>query len=458
MGRRVATATRLGFFEQARRPLLGVLLVTVPFVFITWSFWVTEAIPRVVELPGGGTVPTTMRDIHGAIMGPITVGFLAGLVGLFVVRSALESDRRLVVAGFTPGEAVVPRLAVIAAATVVVLAVSIAVTALDFAPASWWPFVAGNLLAGLTYALIGALAGATMGALGGAYFMVFLPMLDFGIAQNPMFFDGRPPDWAVALPGWGSTRMIVDGAFSAGFEPARGARLGPRAHRRRPPPPQAGGRTAPLAAPSSRRRFFASPPSRERASPFGCLRRPNWTTSRSRPIPRSRSSLARGPSASRHLDVERSGGNPAPCSRATTSPACQPGARPPAGGWIDSLSIPLRVITHAITEFEFHISPVPSSSRPHTGVGTCATTSSKRRARSWSLLSRRGLSTASATSGMCPSRQSRISYRKIRNRPAQRAPTGPSATTPRCLPLQLWTGACSMTNAPSGSWTCSAEW
>jgi hypothetical protein len=40
------------------------------------------------------------------------------------------------------------------------------------------------------------------------------------------------------------------------------------------------------------------------------------------------------------------------------------------------VSIPLRAITHAVTEFEFHISPVPSSSRPQTGVGTCATTSS----------------------------------------------------------------------------------
>lgn len=222
MGARVVTATRLGFAEQARRPLLIVLLVTVPFIFISWSFWVTEAIPRAVELPGGTIVQTTMRDIHGAIMGPITVGFLAGLVGLFVVRSALESDQRLVVAGFSPTEAVVPRLAVIAAATFVVLAVSIAVTALDFLPASWWPFVAGNLLAGLTYALIGALTGATLGTLGGAYFMFFLPMVDFGIAQNPMFFDGRPPGWATLLPGWGSTRMIIDGAFSPGFDATAG--------------------------------------------------------------------------------------------------------------------------------------------------------------------------------------------------------------------------------------------
>jgi hypothetical protein len=95
--------------------------------------------------------------------------------------------------------------------------------------------------------------------------------------------------------------------------------------------------------------------------------------------------------------------------RATTTPARQPGARPPCGGLIDSASIPLRAITHAITEFEFHISPVPSSSRPHTGVGTHGTTSSKRRANCSLSLRRLGLATASATSGMWPPGQSRIS-------------------------------------------------
>ena len=77
---------------------------------------------------------------------------------------------------------------------------------------------------------------------------------------------------------------------------------------------------------------------------------------------------------------------------------------------LDRLDVdPLRAITHAMTEFEFHISPVLSSSRPHTGVGTRGTTSSTRLARCSSSLSRLGLSTASATSGMWPPRQSRIS-------------------------------------------------
>ena len=58
-----------------------------------------------------------------------------------------------------------------------------------------------------------------------------------------------------------------------------------------------------------------------------------------------------------------------------------------------------------MNEFEFHISPVRNSSRPHTGVGISGINSSRPRARSVSSLSRCGLSTASATSGMTPPRQ-----------------------------------------------------
>ncbi|HEY7457056.1 MAG TPA: hypothetical protein VH703_07255 [Solirubrobacterales bacterium] len=218
MNGRASTATRMGFREQLRRPLLLVLLIALPFLFISWSIAITEPNPRLITLPGGAQILTTMKDLHGAIMVPITVGFLAGLIALFVVRSALESDRRLVLAGFSPGEAILPRLVVLLCATLVVLAASLAVTALDFSPASWGPFVLGNLLAGLVYGGIGALAGAFVGRLGGAYLMFFGPMIDIGVAQNPMFFAGEPQAWATVLPGYGPTRVLLDGAFSTQFQ------------------------------------------------------------------------------------------------------------------------------------------------------------------------------------------------------------------------------------------------
>ena len=83
-------------------------------------------------------------------------------------------------------------------------------------------------------------------------------------------------------------------------------------------------------------------------------------------------------------------------------PAPHPGARPPRGASIDPASTPPVVSDHETTEFEFHISPAESSSRPQTGVGTRRTASSTSRAVSSLSVRSRGLSTASAASGMLP--------------------------------------------------------
>jgi hypothetical protein len=214
---RVSVATRLGFREQARRPLLIVMLVGLPFFFITRAIAQTEELPRSIGLPGGGEVLTNMRDIHGADMAAITVAFLAGLAGVFVVHSARQADRRLVVAGFRPREAIAPRLLVLGAATGVVLVASLLVTAVSFTPRQWPAFVVGNLLVGLIYAMLGALAGAAVGRLGATYLLLFGAMLDLGIVQNPMFGSGSPPGWGAALPGYGAGRVIIDGAFSDEF-------------------------------------------------------------------------------------------------------------------------------------------------------------------------------------------------------------------------------------------------
>jgi hypothetical protein len=106
---RVLTATRLGFREQARRPLLPVLLVVLPFFFITRAITRTEPTPRRIGLPGGGEILTTMKEAHGASMATITVAFLAALCAAFIMRSAQSADRRLVVAGYRPIEAALPR-------------------------------------------------------------------------------------------------------------------------------------------------------------------------------------------------------------------------------------------------------------------------------------------------------------------------------------------------------------
>lgn len=147
----------------------------------------------------------------------ITVAFLAALCGAFIMRSAVSADRRLIVAGYRPAEAIIPRLLVLAAATLIVLVVSLAVTSLSFTPASWPVFATGNLLVGLIYACLGALAGAALGQLGATYVVLFLAMLGTGILQNPMFGDGTPGGLALVFPDYGAGRVVVDGAFADGF-------------------------------------------------------------------------------------------------------------------------------------------------------------------------------------------------------------------------------------------------
>jgi len=120
-------------------------------------------------------------------------------------------------------------------------------------------------------------------------------------------------------------------------------------------------------------------------------------------------------------------------------------------------SMPAFDSSQDVSEFEFHISPASSSSRPHTGVGTDGTRSSTRWAQVRSSLTRT-VSTAAAASGTMPSHQRRFSYRKTRKRPAHLMPTAPSPTTPRRSPCRSGIGAISMTNRPVGTVTSRAEW
>lgn len=217
---RTRTATTMAFRDQLRRPLVLVLIVLIPTYVITKSIAQTLATPRQIGLPDGVSVTTTMRELHGAGMGGMVVAFVAALLGVFVMQSALEGDRRLVVAGFRPGETVLARLLVLLAGTTLVVAVSAIVTALNFTAASWAPLLASLLLLGLIYAAIGALAGALLDKLAATYLMLFLVMTDIGVVQSPMFHV-TPGRFAVLLPGYGPLRVMYDAAFSSTFHASR---------------------------------------------------------------------------------------------------------------------------------------------------------------------------------------------------------------------------------------------
>jgi hypothetical protein len=214
---RVTAAMRMGVREQRRRPLLLILLVVFPAYVISRSIAETQATPHTIGLPGGAQVLTSMKELHGAVMAGTAIAFAAGLCGVFIMQSALAGDRRLVLAGYRAGETVLARLTVLAADTALVVAVSIAVTAIYFTPAAWLPFAVAAVLLGLIYGALGALLGALLDKLAATYLMLFLVMTDLGIVQNPMFGDGTPGRFAVLLPGYGPVRLMIDGAYSTTF-------------------------------------------------------------------------------------------------------------------------------------------------------------------------------------------------------------------------------------------------
>lgn len=220
MAARTSMATAMAFTDQRRRPLLLLLLVIVPSYVITFAIVTTLETPRRIGLPGDLWITVTLKELHGAVMAGDAIAFVASLCGVFVMQSALQGDRRLVVAGFRPGETVIARLNVLAAATALVVVVSMGITAANFTPASWIPFALGALLLGLIFAALGALAGALLDKLSATYVMLFLVMADLGISQNPMFGSGTPRTWATFLPGYGPGRMMVDGAFLPSFHAA----------------------------------------------------------------------------------------------------------------------------------------------------------------------------------------------------------------------------------------------
>jgi hypothetical protein len=210
------TATRMAFRDQRRRPLILILLVLVPAYVILWSVAETKPTPRTISLPGGEWVSTTMKALHGPGMAGLMVAFLAALVGVFVTHSALQGDRRLVLAGMRARQVILARAIVLVAATLVAVVVSAAMLALVVTPASWPPVIAALVLTALIYAAIGALVGAVLDKLPATYLILFLVMTDLGVVQSPMF-HATPPRFAWLLPGYPLDRLLYAGGFSPGF-------------------------------------------------------------------------------------------------------------------------------------------------------------------------------------------------------------------------------------------------
>jgi hypothetical protein len=217
--RRLAIGLGLALVQLGRMRVLWLLIIGLPVVFITTSVAITPSTPTPVRLEDNGSTIRiiSMADVHGAVMVPITIGFIASLVGLFVILDTAEGDRRLTLTHFRTTEILTIRLVAIGAASLVATAASIGVTAASFDAARWPTFVFANVLVAWTYAMIGVIVAPLFGRLGGLYVLLLLPFIDVGIAQNAMF-DAAPPAWGKFLPAHGAVRVMMDAAFTPSFD------------------------------------------------------------------------------------------------------------------------------------------------------------------------------------------------------------------------------------------------
>src|SRR5450756_1732362 len=84
----------------------------------------------------------------------------------------------------------------------------------------WGVYIAANALVAMTYALIGVVIGPIIGRVSGAFVAFLIPFIDLGIGQSPML-QAQPEGWAEYLPGYGSVRVLLDGALTDTFDETR---------------------------------------------------------------------------------------------------------------------------------------------------------------------------------------------------------------------------------------------
>ncbi|MFI7544829.1 hypothetical protein [Actinoplanes sp. NPDC049599] len=226
--RQLGAALHAAWRDARRNPTLWALFVVVPVVFIITADAVTPDEPITLTLTEHGrhiAQTFAMPQVHGATMAPIAIGALAALVGLFTMLDSRDGDRRAALAGLRPAALLCARLGVLSGAALAATAVSLTATALVFDATRWPTYAAANVLIAFTYALIGALLAPMFGRVGGVFIAFLLPFLDIGIVQSPMLHP-EPTSWSRLLPGYGGSRILLDGALTSGFDETRPLLLG----------------------------------------------------------------------------------------------------------------------------------------------------------------------------------------------------------------------------------------
>lgn len=219
-GAQLATGLRMAWHSWRRTPVLWVLLAAVPAVFVGLADADTPSGSIPLRLREDGVEFVAILDpahFHAGTMAPVAVGSLAALAGIFIGVDGRGADQRLMLAGQRRWVVLGTRIGAALGAAALAVAASLAVTAPVFDAHQWLPYAAGNVLIAVTFALVGLVVGPLVGRVSGTLVAFLIPFLDLAIGQSPMLGDG-PPVWARYLPGYGGSRVVLDGALTETFD------------------------------------------------------------------------------------------------------------------------------------------------------------------------------------------------------------------------------------------------
>jgi len=210
----ILAAAEMDLRAFRRTPVVLALLVFLPVYFV--GMFVLLVPERTVPLPiDGTTAQVGLSAFAATFMTALAVAILSGIVGLFLILTAETTDARLRLAGYSDAALVLARLLTLSLGVTVVTGISTAVAIQVFEPADLTAFVAVTGLLGVTYGVIGVIVGLLVDRLGGVYAMLFVPMIDVLLFQNPL--ATASPAWAAYLPGHFGTKLLFEAAFTPGL-------------------------------------------------------------------------------------------------------------------------------------------------------------------------------------------------------------------------------------------------
>jgi ABC-2 type transport system permease protein len=212
----ITAATVASIREYVRTPVLLAILLVAPAYLVGLFGYLAPDTPIQITVPGSGLVAVPLADqlvVLGVVLSSALVG---GLVGLFVVQSAADADGRLTIAGFEPASLFLARVLLLCLAGTATVTVSMVVAVLLFSPENVVAMAAAAWFTAVTYGMVGVVVGSLVDKLPGVWVLIFTPLLDIVLFQNPLATETKT--LATVLPAYSPMRLATDAAFGVGVQ------------------------------------------------------------------------------------------------------------------------------------------------------------------------------------------------------------------------------------------------